>query len=179
VPLTVHWDGKPLSDLTGKELVDRLPVILSGAGVKQLIGVPKLATGTGKAQAQAVVQQLEEWQVTDQVGAMCFDSTASNTGKNNGACVLIEQKLDKKLLHFACRHHIFELLLASVFKETIGVSVARIYSYLSTFNNRQQWPYIDQHYFQSGLDHPTTAVAIMNHKDSMISFGPLNSTTPR
>jgi len=84
VPLIVHWDG------TGKELVDRHPVILSGAGVHQLIGVPKLVTATGKAQAQAVVHQFEEWQDSNKVGAMRFDTTASNTGKNNGVCVLIE-----------------------------------------------------------------------------------------
>src|SRR6218665_1663415 len=43
--LVVHWDGKLLQDLTGKELVDRLPVILSGLGVSQLLGVPKLHGG--------------------------------------------------------------------------------------------------------------------------------------
>ena len=30
VPLTVHWDGKFLEDLTSREHVDRLPVLISG-----------------------------------------------------------------------------------------------------------------------------------------------------
>ena len=116
----MHWDGKLLQDLTGKELVDHLPVILSGLGVSQLLGVPKLhGGGTGEAQATAVAQLLQEWGVVDRVSAMCFDTTASNTGRRNGACVLLEQKLEKDLLHLACRHHILELVLACVFTECV------------------------------------------------------------
>src|SRR6218665_3049139 len=57
--LVVHWDGKLLQDLTGKQLINRLPVILSGLGVSQLLGIPKLhGGGTGEAQATAVAQLL-------------------------------------------------------------------------------------------------------------------------
>ena len=58
----------------------------------------------------------------DKGKAMCFDTTSSYTGHRNGACVLIEQKLKKDMLHFACRHHIYELVLASVFSESMPVS---------------------------------------------------------
>jgi len=61
--LTVHWDGKLLKDLTGKELVDRLHVIVSGLETNQLLGVPKLISGTGEAQVTAVNQLLEDWGV--------------------------------------------------------------------------------------------------------------------
>ena len=40
--LIFHWVGIFWCDLTGKEPVDCLPVIFSGAGVDQLLGVPKL-----------------------------------------------------------------------------------------------------------------------------------------
>jgi len=39
----------------------------------------------------AVVQCLKEWDIEDRVAALCFDTTASNTGHRQGACVLIEQ----------------------------------------------------------------------------------------
>lgn len=119
-PLVVHWDGKLLVDLTGKELVDRLPVIVTGNETNQLLGVPKLLSGTGEQQATAVAHLVREWGVTDSVKAMCFDTTASNTGIENGACVLLEKKLNKNLLHLACRHHILELVLGCVFKECMG-----------------------------------------------------------
>jgi len=38
-PITVHWDGKLMQALTGREHVDRLPVTVTGQGVRQLLGV--------------------------------------------------------------------------------------------------------------------------------------------
>ena len=54
---------------------------------------------------------------------MSFDTTAPNTGRKQGACVLIEQKLQKNLLYLPCRHHILELLAQTAFT-TIMVSTA-------------------------------------------------------
>jgi hypothetical protein len=96
VSLTVHWDGKLMEDLTSKENVDHLPVLISGAGVEQLLGVPKLASGTGEAQAAAVITCLQDWGVVDRASAMCFDTTASNTGIHSGACTLIQKKTREK-----------------------------------------------------------------------------------
>ena len=168
VPLVVHWDGKLLSDLTGKEMVDRLPVILSGAGVNQVIGVPKLPVGTGEAQAYAVAHLLDEWGVTDRVAAMCFDTTSSNTGHIKGACVLLEQKLKKELLHLACRHHVFELVLASVFKECMGVSSGPDVSIFKRF--QESWKFIDQMSYESGASNYVVAEALREGKDILIAF---------
>ena len=52
----VHWDGKLLSDMSGKKtLVDRLPVLLSSIadGTTKLLGVPALDSRTGCASADA------------------------------------------------------------------------------------------------------------------------------
>jgi len=115
-PLIVHWDGKLLPDVTGHEKVDRLPVIVTGTDTDRLLGVPKLASGTGQAQADAVVDCLKEWNISQKVRGLCFDTTSSNTGRLNGAsCILIERGLDKNLLHFVCHHHVLEIVLEKVF----------------------------------------------------------------
>ena len=119
VSLTVHWDGKLIPALTGKEKVDRLPVLVSGFGVDQLLSVPKLASGSGENQADAIVKALEDWEITDRVEAMSFDTTASNTGPCIGACTLVQQKLEKKLLSLACRHHILEIVVGAVFTKCL------------------------------------------------------------
>ena len=103
----MHWDGKLLSAVTGKQTVDRLPMILSNGDAEQLLGVPVLQSGTGKEQAPAVCGILVEWGLQDCVKALVFDTTALNTGIYRGACVLIENFLEKYLLYFACRHHIY------------------------------------------------------------------------
>ena len=84
IPLTLHWDGKLIEELTSHEHVDRLPVLVSGAAVEQLLGVPKLPLGTGEAQASAVMQCLVDWSLDDQIVALCFDTTSSNTGSHSG-----------------------------------------------------------------------------------------------
>ena len=65
---------------------------------------------------------MKDWKLVDRTVAMCFDTTASNAGIHNITCVLQEKKLEKKLLHLACRHHILELVLVSIFGECIGKS---------------------------------------------------------
>ena len=69
-PLVVHWDGKLLRDLTTREHVDRLPIIVTGNGVSQLLEVAKLPNGTGLQQAKAVVKALDDWDLTDKVAAI-------------------------------------------------------------------------------------------------------------
>lgn len=78
--LVVHWDGKLLSNFDDSTKVERLPVVVSGLSTNQLLGVPQLTNGSGEKQASAVVKMLEDWELSDRVKAMCFDTTASNTG---------------------------------------------------------------------------------------------------
>ena len=89
---TLGWKTHPRLVWQGI-LVDRLPVPVSGVGISQLLTVGKLPSGTGQAQADAVINALKEWGIDDTVRALCFDTTSSNTGRLAGACVLIEQGL--------------------------------------------------------------------------------------
>ena len=59
-----------LCDPTGKDVVDRLPVVVSGAEVEQLLDVPKLPSGTIDGQATAVAKVLQDWGIINRVCAM-------------------------------------------------------------------------------------------------------------
>ncbi|XP_065679988.1 uncharacterized protein LOC124806701 [Hydra vulgaris] len=81
VPLVVHWNGKLLPDISEKhEKIDRLPILVSGQGVERLLNVPKLPNGTGEAMANAVVTAIYDWNLAENIKAMSFDTTASNSG---------------------------------------------------------------------------------------------------
>ena len=168
VPLVVHWDGKLLPDLTGHESVDWLPVVVTGNKVQQLLGVPKLASGTGQAMAAAVCEILQAWSLTDKVAGMRFDTTASNTGHKNGACPLIEQLLRKQLLYFACRHHIFELVLETVFSVQMKPSSSPDIFIFKRFQS--QWSFIDTTDYRIVVDDEYAADAVRNVKDHIIAF---------
>ncbi|CAD6214264.1 GSCOCG00011142001-RA-CDS, partial [Cotesia congregata] len=92
--LIIHWDGNHLPDITGRNFVERLPIIISAEKETKILSIPKLENFTGR---------------------LCCDTIASNTGQFNGAAVLIEQLLERDLLLLPCRHHIFEVILKAVF----------------------------------------------------------------
>ncbi|XP_074098110.1 uncharacterized protein LOC141526870 [Cotesia typhae] len=98
----VHWDGKMLNDLVGSKSVERLPVILTAFGTEQLLGVPKMNSGTADNQTLAILSTLSEWGITNYVKAMCFDTTAVNTGIHNGTCKAIEKTLGRELICAVC-----------------------------------------------------------------------------
>ncbi|KAK3925600.1 Serine protease inhibitor Kazal-type 5, partial [Frankliniella fusca] len=138
VPLLVHFDGKmfPSTEDADKK-ADRLPVVVSGKNVEKLLGIPELPHGSGQCISDAVVNLVKEWELQDDVIGLVFDTTATNSGQWGGACILIQQKLDKQLLALACRHHILELVLAAVFDKLAGDSKSRDIMYGDVL--KSQW----------------------------------------
>jgi hypothetical protein len=43
----------------------------------------------------------------------------SNTGVRNGACFLLEKAIGRNILNLAYRHHVHELLVKNVIKDTM------------------------------------------------------------
>jgi hypothetical protein len=81
--LTVHWDGKKMSDVSHGSIRqdwERLAVCVSGNNITKILGVPKIAEGTGKQQAEQVGALLRDWNIENRIVAMGFDTTSSNTG---------------------------------------------------------------------------------------------------
>lgn len=147
--VTVHWDGKMLPALdTCKSKEERLPIVISYDDKEQLIAVPKLENSSGKEQAEAVWNAIIDWDLQDRVQIFCCDTTASNTGRINGACVLLEQKLNREALIFACRHHIYELVLKCVFETKISLMTTS--PEIPLFKSfRENWKNVDPKKIQS------------------------------
>lgn len=147
--VTVHWDGKLLPALDSRKCKEeRLPIVISYDDKEQLIAVPKLDNSTGSEQAQAILDAIMNWNLEDKVQILCCDTTASNTGRINGACVLLEQKLGREMLIFACRHHVYELVLKAVFEAKISqVTTSPDIPLFKKF--RENWKNIDPEKIQS------------------------------
>lgn len=108
-----------------------------------------MESSSGKEQAQAIWKAITDWNLEERVQIICCDTTASNTGRINGACVLLEQKLDRELLVFACRHHVFELVLKSVFEAKIpNVSTSPDITLFKSF--KDNWKTVNPNQVQSG-----------------------------
>ncbi|XP_074026395.1 uncharacterized protein isoform X1 [Leptinotarsa decemlineata] len=146
----VHWDGKMLNDLVESKSVERLPVLLTAFGIEQLLGVPKMNSGTADNQKSVILSTLNEWGVIQYVGAMCFDTTAVNTGVHNGTCKAIEKSLGKDLIWLPCRHHIFEIILKSAFEVYWPVTSGPNVPMFGRFT--KSWDEIDKTNYKSGID---------------------------
>lgn len=168
VPLTIHWDGKMIEDISGPDIVERLPILVSGMGVDKLLGVPKLSAGTGVAAASAVFNAALEWNISEKIKCMSFDTTAANTGRRNGACILLEQKMDKDMLWLACRHHILEIMLGAVFSQAFGASTGPDTLIFKKF--KLAWSKINKKNFKSGVSDPFVLTYVENIADDAISF---------
>ncbi len=168
VSLVIHWDGKLIPDLTGKEKVDRLPVVVSGSNISQLLVVAKLPSGTGESQATAVYDAIEDWGIASSIRAMCFDTTFSNTGRTAGACILLEQKLGKELLALACRHHILELIISAAFQVCFGPVSSPVVQLFQRFQGH--WGVVDKNKYQTGIASDDVAGLVKDIRESVIEF---------
>lgn len=123
-------------------VIYRLPVNVSGGGQTQLLIIDKLTVGTGANQAMAVTSAVRDYGLEKHVCALCFDTTGTNTGLKNGACVLIEKSLGKKLVWLACRHHVYELVLGAVLEHCVGPRKGPSIAIFQRFQSA--WSDIDQ-----------------------------------
>ena len=99
---------------------------------------------------------------------MCFDTTSSNTGCKNGACVLLEQKLGFELLHLSCCHHILEIVLEAAFSSCIVPSSGPDILLFKRFQSR--WQFIVKENFESAFMNECTRNEVQCTSENIISF---------
>jgi len=98
-----------------------------------------------------------------------FDTTASNSGRLNGACVLLEQKLGKNVLFLACHHHIFEIILQAVFIEAkFAPSSGPDIPLFKRFVNN--WKNINKNEYSVWTDDSMTFDILNNVRDEILDF---------
>ena len=131
----INFDGKLLQELGGTEKVNRLAVVAVQEEENQLLCVTKTEDSTGKVEADAVKEAINNWGLSEGIIACCFDTTSTNTGINSGSCVLLKQLLNRQLLWLACRHHIPELILKAAFQSLFGKTTSPVETLFSTLKS--------------------------------------------
>ncbi|KAL7641304.1 UNVERIFIED_CONTAM: hypothetical protein RMT77_008442 [Armadillidium vulgare] len=86
--LLIHWDRKILTDIRQLDKkVERIEVVVTGEGMEELFGVPEILDGTGNQAEKIVRRMLTTVGIENKIIGMVFDTSASNTGIVQGACV--------------------------------------------------------------------------------------------
>ncbi|GBL84516.1 hypothetical protein AVEN_117255-1 [Araneus ventricosus] len=77
-----YWDSKIMTE-QDRIVFDRLAVLISGVQdfkEGKLLSVPAILDGTAESQANKVFEIIQEWGFSENISALCFDTTASNIG---------------------------------------------------------------------------------------------------
>ena len=115
--LELHWDGKIIKYSSLPE-EDRLCIKVSFPGSErsdQFLAAPLINSPDGKTMALTIVKTLDNWDIPiDNIIAMCWDTTASNTGVRKGSATLFEKYIKKAILWLGCKHHIGEVHISHV-----------------------------------------------------------------
>ena len=163
VPLLLHFDGKLLPSRDGGK-TDRLAIVVTGAGIEKLLGIPKIPNGKGPVMANMVNEFVDKWPGVDRcLAALCFDTTASNTGIHTGAITELQRVHPSRLLFLACRHHMLEIVAAAVFDiffTSSGPDI-RLFARFKEF-----WPSIDQNVCQA-IDSDSDGVGALTQSESV------------
>lgn len=134
-----------------------------------MLGIPKLDEECAADVYEAVYNLLIDWDIDEDIFAVCADTTNVNTGHIAGAIKLLEQCLGRDLLYLACRHHILELALRAAFEAKFGKTTSPDVSLFKGLKGA--WNTFDKLKFQSGLEMKKVKLALQAKEiDELINF---------
>lgn len=110
---TIHFDGKTYIS-KGQVLEKRLAIVLSKENEYKILGIERVDDGKSETIAKKVYETLLNWN-SEHIFVACFDTEAVNSGRMNGVIVRLGRLLEKELIAFACRHHVYEVFLGIAF----------------------------------------------------------------
>ncbi|GBP85747.1 hypothetical protein EVAR_97243_1 [Eumeta japonica] len=147
-PLTVHWDGKLIEDITGHKTVDRLPILVSGQGVDQLWLSQNSVMELGRRVLQLFMTLLFLGTWATKSNVLLRHHCGQYRFKSR--CLHFIRTEDRKdALWLACRHHIMEIVLEAVVVQALGPSSGPEILIFKRF--RSAWPSIDQRVPNKGI----------------------------
>ena len=86
----------------------------------------------------------------------------------DGACILLEQKMGKDLLWFACRHHILEIVLEAVVLHALGPSKGPDILIFKRFQS--QWQFVDRSSCQTAASDADISRSVSGVDSDVIAF---------
>lgn len=114
---SVCFDHHSMKQLSGKFMPKehRLAIVWHSNSKDKLISIDKMRNKTAASQAALILRSLEFFGLENHAVAAVCDNERTNTGIDNGTCVVLEDLLDRYLLRTMCKHHIYEIVVKDVY----------------------------------------------------------------
>lgn len=114
--LILQFDTKSCSKLNKRHLglKIRLVVILRSESNVVTLGSFMVSGHGAVVCATEITDVITTYNLSNRIIGIVCDTENTNTGRISGVCIRIEEFLEKSLLNFMCRHHIYDLILKHV-----------------------------------------------------------------
>lgn len=122
--VVIQFDGKSYSQLGQRHIgrEERLIVVCHDVKKNIALGLFAIPSKRGFECASKVTWAIRQHKLENRIVGIVSDTENTNTGERNGACALMEDILQRLLLHLMCRHHIYERILEAVFQIIFGLT---------------------------------------------------------
>lgn len=114
---TLHFDGKAFRKrgITDK----RVGVVVTNKACCKTLDVTTVQSSSAADISASVWRVVDTWNLRETISSICFDTENTNSGQKNGVVKLLIDKFERDLLQFACRKHVYEIILKKASEETI------------------------------------------------------------
>lgn len=131
LPLLIQFDTKSCSKLNKRHLGinNRVVVILRSEKKVIALGPYILSDHGAEKICMELINIIEEHNLNNRIAGIVCDTENTNTGHISGVCVRLENYLERDLLYFMCRHHIYDLILKHVSEFLFGRSTAPTFDF--------------------------------------------------
>lgn len=133
------------------------------------LGVPFLQDKKAVTITNKGLEVIQDWGITDCITGLSMDTTATNTGRKGGVCVLLENRMHKQLIWFPCRHHVAELVLGSNIALWEGKSSGPSVNRFENFK-KKVWSGIDKGNYISLSDEKRKQLEKYYSYDNVVAF---------
>lgn len=129
--LLLQFDTKSVFKLNKRHLgsKERLVIIFRNDTDVIPFGPFSLDDHRAETIANKIIGIIEEYELQYRIIGIVCDTENTNTGWFSGVCVRIEEFLQKELLYFMCRHHIYDLVPKHVGQFLFGETSAPTFDY--------------------------------------------------
>lgn len=152
----------------GGDKVDRMPVIISQKSGVQLLGVPKIGSGSAVNMSDGVFTTVIDWNIQENIIGLCFDLTNPNSGQHGDAAIKLDHLFGRPMLKLGCQHHKFEIMLRAAFETHFGATSGPTPPLFTRF--KDNWKHIDQSKYEPGIRNDFVKQNLNDISDSIIEF---------
>lgn len=137
--IVLQFDCKRFHRLNERHIgMEERMIVLSHGESDIPLGLFVIPTHSSRNCSNELIRLIDEFHLRSRIVGLVCDTENVNTGHISGVCVQVESHLESDVLRLMCRHHIYELVLKSVFEETFGTSVGP--TIIATFRPlRDKW----------------------------------------